>query len=45
MAEMKEFFNVNELDEKPRMINFVKPEKPFQMRGSELAATLEFDSK
>ena len=32
MAEMKEFFMVSELDEKPRMINFVKPEKPFQLR-------------
>ena len=32
MAEMKEFFMVSELDEKPRMINFVKPEKPFELR-------------
>ena len=37
MAEMKEFFNVNELDEKPRMIIFVKPEKPFQMRQDRIA--------
>ncbi len=32
MAEMKEFFMVSELDEKPRMINFVRPEKPFLLR-------------
>jgi protein TonB len=37
MAEMKEFFSVSELDEKPRMINFVTPEKPFQMRQDRIS--------
>ena len=32
MAEMKEFFSVSELDEKPRMIIYVPPEKPYQLR-------------
>jgi len=37
MAELKEFFSVSELDEKPRMINFVKPEKPFEMRKDRIS--------
>ncbi|MGF1531909.1 MAG: energy transducer TonB [Puniceicoccaceae bacterium] len=32
LAELKEFYTVSELDERPRMLNFVKPEKPFDMR-------------
>ena len=37
IAEMKEVFNESELDEKQRMINFVKPEKPFQMRKDRIS--------
>ena len=37
MAEMKEFFNLSELDEKPRMIIYVPPEKPFQMRKDRIS--------
>lgn len=32
VAEMKELFDVKELDEKLRVLNFQPPEKPFQMR-------------
>lgn len=32
MAEMKEFFDVKELDEKLRVLNFQSPEKPYNMR-------------
>ena len=32
MAEMKEFFDVRELDEKLRVLNFQAPEKPFEMK-------------
>lgn len=37
MAEMKEFFSVSELDENPRMISFVRPEKPFNMRKDRIS--------
>jgi len=32
VAEMKEFFDIGELDEKLRVLNFKPPEKPFQLR-------------
>ncbi len=32
MAEMKEFFDVKELDERLRVLNFQAPEKPYNMR-------------
>jgi len=37
MAEMKEFFDVQELDEKLRVLNFQAPEKPFQMRKDRIS--------
>lgn len=32
LAEMKDFFDVSELDEKLRVLNFQAPEKPYNMR-------------